>query len=346
MSGLNIAVLGAGAWGTALAIHAARQNNPTVMWSRTAEQAAALQKERENRRYLAGRDFPDGLVVSSDCADLGGSDCLILAVPAQHLRGVLTQVLPQLKKSLPLILCAKGVEIRSGLLMTEMIRDVAPAHPLCVLSGPSFAGDVAKGLPTAVTLAAEDSVWAAQFIESFASKALRIYDTDDIIGAEIGGAVKNVIAIACGVVEGRGLGDSARAALIARGLSEMMRLGLACGGRAETLVGLSGLGDLTLTCTAHQSRNYAVGFAVGQGESLDAYLASRHSVAEGVPSAQAIITLAHKRGVDLPICQAVFDLLHQAAPLDAVMTDLLNRPQRAEPLFPSSQDSKQEGFFA
>ena len=346
MSGLSVAVLGAGAWGTALAIHAARQNNPTVMWCRTAEQAAALQKERENRRYLAGRYFPDGLVVSSDFADLEGSDCLILAVPAQHLRGVLTRALPQLKKSLPLILCAKGVEIRSGLLMTEVIRDIAPAHPLCVLSGPSFAGDVAKGLPTAVTLAAENSAWATQFIESFASKALRIYDTDDIIGAEIGGAVKNVIAIACGVVEGRGLGDSARAALIARGLSEMMRLGLACGGRVETLVGLSGLGDLTLTCTAHQSRNYALGFAVGQGESLDAYLASRHSIAEGVPSAKAIITLAHKRGVDMPICQAVFDLLHQAAPLDEVMTDLLNRPQRPEPLFPPSQHSKQEGFFA
>ncbi len=345
MSRLNIAVLGAGAWGTALAIHAARQQNSTVLWCRKSEQAAALQKDRENRRYLAGRYFPDGLVASSDVAVLGGSDCLILAVPAQYLRGVLTQALPQAKKSLPLILCAKGVEIRSGSLMTEVIRDIAPTHPLCVLSGPSFAGDVAKGLPAAVTLATGDSVWAAQFIDAFASKTFRIYDTDDIIGAEIGGAVKNVIAIACGIVEGRGLGESARAALIARGLSEMIRLGLACGGRAETLVGLSGLGDLTLTCTAHQSRNYALGFAVGQGESLTAYLASRHNVAEGVPSAKAITTLARTRGVDMPICQAVFDLLHQAAPLDDVMTDLLNRPQRAEPLFSHSQNSRQKGFF-
>ncbi|WP_343564577.1 NAD(P)H-dependent glycerol-3-phosphate dehydrogenase [Kiloniella sp. b19] len=332
----KIAVLGAGAWGTALAIQSARQGNETLLWCRKPEQAEAMARERENTRYLKGVAFPEKLKATCELSDLSGCNSLILAVPAQHLRSILLQALPLLPKAVPLVLCTKGVEISSGLLMTEMIREIAPSHPVCVLSGPTFAIEVAKGLPTAVTFAADDREWAGRFIDTFSSKSFRMYYTDDIQGSEIGGAVKNVIAIACGIVEGRQLGDNARAALISRGLSEMIRLGLACGGRAETLMGLSGLGDLTLTCTARQSRNYALGFALGQGQSLQEHLNSRNTVAEGVSSAESVTALAQKLQLDMPICQAVHKVLHRNEPLDTVISELLNRPQRAEPFLAST----------
>jgi len=230
----------------------------------------------------------------------------------------------------PVVICAKGIEIKTGALLTEVVAEVLPQAPRAVLSGPTFAAEVARGLPTAVTLACADAALGARLVAALGSRALRPYLADDPVGAEIGGAVKNVLAIACGIVIGRGLGENARAAIVTRGLAEMMRLAEAKGGRAATLMGLSGLGDLTLTCTSAQSRNFSLGLALGGGQSLAAVQAGRRSVAEGVSSAPATVALAARLGIEMPIAAAVDAILHRAAAIDAVIEGLLSRPFRSE----------------
>ena len=326
----RIAVVGAGAWGTALAIAARRAGREVLLWARDAALAREIESGRENRPYLPGVSLPQGIVATSDVARLETAQAALLVSPAQCMRGVVGQVIGRIGEGCPLVICAKGIEEASLSLMSEVLSEVAPGRPQAVLSGPSFALEVAQEKPTAVTLAAEDATLAATLAAALGSSRFRPYRGADPIGAQIGGAVKNVIAIACGVVAGRSLGENARAALIARGLAEIVRLGLAKGGQADTLMGLSGLGDLTLTCTAMQSRNYSLGFALGEGRSLEEVLAGRRSVAEGVHSAAAVVRLAETLAVEMPICRAVHGILSQGHAIDSAVEGLLSRPLKDE----------------
>jgi len=325
----RIAVLGAGAWGTALAIVARRAGRDVTLWARRPEQAAEIARAGENRRYLPGAALDPAIAVTADAARLAAAEALLLVVPAQHLRATLAALAPQLP-AVPLVLCAKGVEQASGRLLDAVLAEVLPGRPLAVLSGPTFAAEVAAGLPTAVTLAAGDETLGEDLALALGSAAFRPYWSDDVTGALIGGAVKNVIAIACGIVAGRGLGDNARAALITRGLAEVSRLGEALGARRETLMGLSGLGDLVLTCTSGQSRNYALGRALGEGRSLAEATAASRGVAEGVATAAAVLALARPAGVELPIAAAVAAVLHRGASIERMIEGLQARPFKSE----------------
>lgn len=327
----RIGVVGSGAWGTALALAAVRAGRDTLLWAREPAVVAAMTDHRENRDYLPGVPLPADLRITGDLEELGGCDAVLLVSPAQHARTVAARLAPILRPGVPVVVCAKGIELDSFALMSEAVASSLPAGtPVAILSGPTFAVEVARGLPTAVTLACADPDLGAGLVEALGSRTFRPYRSDDVVGSQIGGAVKNVLAIACGVVEGRRLGDNARAALITRGLAEITRLALALGGRAETLMGLSGLGDLTLTCSSLQSRNMSLGAALGEGKALADILASRRSVAEGVYTAAAVVGLAAKRGVDLPICAAVDAILNRGAGLDATIDGLLSRPFRGE----------------
>ena len=298
----SIGVIGGGAWGTALALAALRAGRQTLLWAREPAVVEAINTAHENRDYLPGVTLPAALRATGDWAEVARCDAVLLVSPAQHLRSACGQLAPHLRAGVPVVICAKGIELDSHALMSEAAAAaLPPSTPLAVLSGPTFAAEVARGLPTAVTLACADASIGAALVEALGSRTFRPYLSDDVIGSQIGGAVKNVLAIACGVVEGRKLGDNARAALITRGLAEITRLALALGGRAETLMGLSGLGDLTLTCSSLQSRNMSLGAALGAGRSLSDILAERRSVAEGVYTAAAVVGLAKAKGVDMPI---------------------------------------------
>lgn len=326
----TLSVIGGGAWGTALADLAARNCVETQLWAREEEVAKSIRQRAENALFLPGVTLQKSLRATSDLTAAAKADAYLFVVPAQHARGVLTELRRVAAPDAPVALCAKGVELSTGRLMTEVLAEVWPgAHP-AVLSGPSFARDVAIGLPTAVTLAAADPALAARWQATIGSPHFRLYLSDDLIGAELGGAVKNVLAIAAGAVAGRGLGESAKAALIARGFAEFQRLGLALGARRETMAGLSGLGDLILTATSPQSRNMSLGLALGRGESISAVLGARNSVSEGVATASAVVALGRKLKVDLPICEAVSDLVAGARGLDEIIADLLARPVRGE----------------
>ncbi|PWC54740.1 NAD(P)H-dependent glycerol-3-phosphate dehydrogenase [Azospirillum sp. TSO22-1] len=327
----RIGVVGGGAWGTALALAALRAGRDTLLWAREPAVVEAIRRDRENRDYLPGVPLPAGLAVTSDLADLAGCDALLLVTPAQHLRPACAALAPHLKPGAPTVICAKGIEIDTQALMHEAVEAALPAGtPLAILSGPTFAAEVARGLPTAVTLACRDAAIGTALVEALGSRTFRPYLTDDVVGAQIGGAVKNVLAIACGVVEGRKFGDNARAALITRGLAEITRLALRLGARPETLMGLSGLGDLTLTCSSLQSRNMSLGAALGQGRTLDEVLGERRSVAEGVWTARAVVALAARLGVEMPICAAVDAILNRGASVDETIQGLLARPFREE----------------
>ncbi|WP_455170853.1 NAD(P)H-dependent glycerol-3-phosphate dehydrogenase [Azospirillum largimobile] len=327
----RIGVVGGGAWGTALALAALRAGRETLLWAREPAVVEAMSIRRENRDYLPGVPLPDALRVTGDLADLGDCDAVLLVSPAQHARSVTARMAPLLKPGAPVVVCAKGIELDSHALMSEAVAASLPGgNPVAILSGPTFAAEVARGLPTAVTLACADEALGTALVGALGSRTFRPYRSDDVIGSQVGGAVKNVLAIACGVVEGRRLGDNARAALITRGLAEITRLALALGGRAETLMGLSGLGDLTLTCSSLQSRNMSLGAALGEGKSLAEILAVRRSVAEGVYTAAAVVGLAAKLGVDMPICTAVDAILNRGAGLDETIDGLLSRPFRGE----------------
>ncbi|WP_237480567.1 NAD(P)H-dependent glycerol-3-phosphate dehydrogenase [Lichenibacterium dinghuense] len=323
----RIAVLGAGAWGTALATVAARPGRRVTLWSRDPAEAAAMADARENSRSLPGVRLDDAIVPTASHDDLAAADLVLLVVPAQHLRATL-DALPPFGPGVPVVLCAKGIEAGTGLLMSEVLAARRPGHPAAALSGPSFAADVGRGRPTAVTVAAEDGGLARRVAEALAKPAFRPYHADDLRGVEIGGAAKNVLAIACGVAAGMDLGASASAALIARGFAELGRFGRASGARAETLMGLSGLGDLVLTCASVQSRNFAFGRALGLGEALEAAGAGR--LAEGVATAPVLVRLARERGVDMPVAEAVAALVAGRTTPAAALDALLSRPSRAE----------------
>lgn len=326
----KIAVLGAGAWGTALAVAARRAGREVLLWARRPELAAEIGKSRENPRYLPGLRLDPAIRVTGDLADALVADALLLVMPAQHLRELCEMLKGRLRPEQPLVICAKGIEQGSLELLSEVLAEVLPGQPQAVLSGPNFAAEVAAGLPAATTLAARDEGLARDLVAALGSRAFRPYASGDPVGAQVGGAVKNVIAIACGIVAGRKLGDNARAALITRGLAEVVRLGTALGAEPETLMGLSGLGDLTLTCGALQSRNYSLGVALGEGRSLGEILGARHSVTEGVFSAAAVTALAKRHGVEMPISEAVDAVVNRNADLDQIIAGLLSRPFTTE----------------
>jgi len=327
----RLAIIGGGAWGSALALVACRAGARAVLWARDPAIVAAINERHENPVFLPGIALDPAIAATTDlAAAIDGAEAALLVVPAQFLRGVLTRLAPLLPPGMPLLLCAKGIETHSLLTMSELAGEIVPAAPVATLSGPSFAAEVARGLPTAIAIACRDAALARALMTALGSARFRPYLSQDPNGAEIGGAVKNVLAIACGIIAGRGLGENARAALITRGLAEMVRLGLAKGAEAATFRGLSGLGDLVLTCTAAQSRNHALGFALGRGESLAAALAGRRSVVEGVATAAAVSELASRLGIEMPISAAVEAALHRGLAIDGLIESLLARPYRAE----------------
>ncbi len=318
----RIAVIGAGAWGHALALQAARAGNTVTLWARDPNRAGMIAASRENPR-LPGVRLPEPILVSSTFPE--AADLVLLAVPTQHLRDVLGRMPPGLA---PLVVCAKGLEQASLRLPLEIVEEVRPRTPAAILTGPNFAHEIAAGLPAATVIAATDAGLRASVAEMLNTPSFRLYGNDDPIGAQVGGAAKNVVAIAAGAVIGAGLGENARAALITRGLAELSRLAVALGGRAETVMGLSGLGDLLLTSAGAASRNYSLGLALGRGERLDEVLASRSAVTEGVATAPAIV--ARAQGIDMPICSSVASLLAGRATLAEAVAALLARPRRDE----------------
>jgi glycerol-3-phosphate dehydrogenase (NAD(P)+) len=323
---VRIGVIGGGAWGTALAQVAAADGQPVTLWAREPEVVESINARHVNELFLNNVPLSETIVATDDLDALRVVDALLVVAPAQHVRAVLDG---QDFGTKPLVLCAKGIEAGSKLLVGEVARAVQPAAPIAVLSGPTFAHEVAAGLPTAVTLACEDVDLGTALAERLASPTFRTYASDDVIGAEIGGAVKNVLAIGCGVVEGAGLGQNARAALIARGFAEMTRFGLARGARAETMAGLSGLGDLVLTCSSTSSRNFSLGVGLGEGRSARELLSDRRTVAEGAFTAPVLREAAAEAGVDMPVTEAVCALL-EGAPVSDVIGALLSRPLRDE----------------
>lgn len=323
-------VIGGGAWGTALAQVCARAGLTVTLQAREAEVVEGINRSHENSLFLPGVRLDEAVRASTDMAALASCDLVLAVAPAQHLRSALTAFAPHARPGLPVLLCAKGVEQGSLKLMTEVMAETLPQAAPAVLSGPSFAGEVARGLPTAVTLACPDAALARELAEAIAGPAFRPYLADDMVGAEAGGAIKNVLAIACGIVEGKGLGRSAHAALITRGFAEMTRMAVALGAEAETVAGLCGLGDLVLTCSSPQSRNMSVGLALGAGKTLGETLAGKLTVAEGVASAPAVRDLAARHGVEMPICEAVAAILSGEQTVDAAIMGLLSRPIRAE----------------
>lgn len=323
-------VIGAGAWGTALAQVVARAGLDVRLQAREPEVIESIRDRRVNEAFLPGITLDDRISVTADLADLGSCDVILAVPPAQHMRSTLTAFAAHHRPGVPVILCSKGIERGSLKLMTDVLAETLPQAPAAVLSGPSFAGEVARGLPSAVTLACVDAALGEELMWTLSAPGFRPYLATDLIGAEVGGAIKNVLAIACGMAEGRGLGRSAHAALITRGFAEMTRMGVALGGQAETVAGLCGLGDLVLTCSSPQSRNMSLGLALGQGQTVEQALAGKRSVAEGYESAPAVRELAAKMGVEMPISLAVAALLNGETTVEAVIDDLLSRPLKVE----------------
>jgi len=326
----RVGVLGGGAWGTALAQVCARAGLAPTLWAREADAVEAINQTHENRLFLPGVALAPAVRATTALADLAGADLILAVAPAQHLRSMLQQFAQHSQSGQPFVLCAKGIEQGSLKLMTEVLSETLPQVAPAVLSGPSFAAEVARGLPTAITLACPDEGLARRIAEAIATPAFRPYIAADMVGAETGGSVKNVLAIACGIVEGRGLGRSAHAALVTRGFAELTRIAVALGGRAETVAGLCGLGDLVLTCSSAQSRNMSVGLALGGGQTLAEALSGKLSVAEGVETAPALRQLVARLGVEAPICEAVASILAGESDVDEAIAGLLARPLKSE----------------
>lgn len=328
MSIARIGIIGGGAWGTTLALLAARRGLRTSIWVREADVAAAINQQGRNP-FLPSIPI-EGVTASTDYGIAAGCDALLFATPAQHLRNVCRGMHVHVQAATPAVVCAKGIEENTGALLSEVVGAELPGAIVAILSGPTFAPEVARGLPAAVTLACGDADVGQELIDALGSPTFRPYLSADVIGAQVGGSVKNVLAIACGIVAGRRLGDNARAALVTRGLAEIQRLGRVLGAQPATLTGLSGLGDLVLTCTSEQSRNFSLGVALGRGQSATDVLASRTSVAEGVATAGAVVTLAARLGIEMPIAAAVDAIVNRGAAIDEIVTSLLARPFRAE----------------
>jgi glycerol-3-phosphate dehydrogenase (NAD(P)+) len=325
----SIGVVGAGAWGTALALVAAGSTPNILLWAREKEIVESLARKRENAMFLPGVVLPDGIQATGDIARVRDVEAVLLAAPAQHVRAVLGALRGVLQPGAPVVLCAKGIETGSGLLLSEVLGELMPSAEPAILSGPSFARDVARRLPTAVTIAAKESV-AARLQSSLAQPWFRPYVSDDVVGVALGGAAKNVYAIACGMVEGAGFGESARAATISRGFAELMRLGAILGAHPETLMGLSGLGDLVLTATSMSSRNFSLGVALGKGASLADVSGTGHPLAEGAATAPALVGRARRHGVELPIAEGVAAVLAGRLGVQEAAERLLSRPLKAE----------------
>jgi len=326
---LSIGVVGAGAWGTALACAAAQAGRTVTLWARESEVVEQIQTSAENRTFLPGVSLPKTLSATGDIATAAKADALLIVVPAQHLRESLKSIKPHVARATPLALCAKGIERASGKLLTEVLSEEIPDCEPAILSGPSFAKDVARGMPTAVTIAARMEI-ASKLQASLGHATFRPYASDDVTGVALGGAAKNVYAIACGIVDGMGLGESARAALLARSFAELTRLGLALGAKSETLMGLSGLGDLVLTATSLSSRNFAFGHALGQGKTRAELDRPGHALAEGVETAPALVRRAKAEGIELPIAEAMAAVLDGSLPLGEAVLRLMSRPLKPE----------------
>ncbi len=326
----SVGIVGAGAWGTALAIPAKRAGRDVLIWAYEPETLADLTRNHRNEVYLPGVRLDPAIGATGRLSEVADRDFLLLATPAQHTRAIAGELAPHLGRRQPLVICSKGIEQRTGKLISQVVAETAPEAKIAVLSGPSFAAEVARGLPAAVTLATAEEALGRALSHALSHPPFRCYWSDDVIGAEIGGAVKNVYAIAAGIVAGKTLGASAHAALVTRGFAEMARLGTALGARLETLAGLSGLGDLVLTCGSAQSRNMSLGLALGKGESLDDVLGQRLGVTEGVYTASALVAMAAAHGIDMPIAQAVHAVISGRATVDAAIEALLARPLRPE----------------
>ncbi|HEY9163039.1 MAG TPA: NAD(P)H-dependent glycerol-3-phosphate dehydrogenase [Magnetovibrio sp.] len=323
----SIGIIGAGAFGTAMATAARRAGRDVTVWAFEAEVAHDINTNHINATYLKDAPLDPAIRATTDLAEVCAADAVLVAVPSQHLGRVISDAAAHWRPNVPAMTCSKGVERTTCRLMAEVVKDCLGQDALvATMGGPTFAIELARNLPSAATIACPDSNVAEQLAEALASKHFRAYTTHDIVGAQLGGAVKNVLAIACGIVHGKGLGDNARAALITRGLAEMIRLGLVLGAEPRTLMGMAGLGDVTLTCNAMQSRNFSLGFELGQGRTIDDILKSRKTVAEGYFNAETVTELARRNQVDMPICLAVEAVLAVNADLDAIIHGLLSRP--------------------
>lgn len=324
----HIGLIGAGAWGTALAMVAAEAGRKVALWARETDVIESVRQHRENARFLPGVPLPEGIVATSDLDEATAAEAILLAAPAQHVRAMLGQMGDQPLREKPIVLCAKGIERETGKLLTEVLEEAGVRLP-GILSGPSFARDVARGLPTAVTIAAPGEI-ARRMQSSLAHATFRPYASTDVTGVALGGAAKNVYAIGCGIVDGLGLGESARAALVARSFAELLRLARAMNAKDETLMGLSGLGDLVLTATSTSSRNFSFGLALGRGEPLGALRAPGRPLAEGVETAPALVSRARHHDVELPVAETISEILAGTiTPQDAVPR-LMQRPHRSE----------------
>ncbi|NOZ42794.1 MAG: NAD(P)-dependent glycerol-3-phosphate dehydrogenase [Alphaproteobacteria bacterium] len=326
----KIMVVGGGAWGTALAAMVTTAGHDCRLWAREDAVVSAINDTHENKDFLPGITLPNALKATGDIAEAAWADTILLVVPAQFVRAVSQELKPRLEESIPIILCAKGIEQSSGKLMSGIINEVMPKSPLVVLSGPTFAREVALGLPSAVTIASKYQQIARNVADTLGQPAFRPYLSRDVVGAEIGGAVKNVLAVACGIVAGLRLGENARAALMTRGLAEMVRFGEIFGAKRETMMGLCGLGDLILTCSSPQSRNMSLGMALGQGMSVNAIMSDRKTVAEGYHTASILAEIAARENIEMPISGAVNQILHHDGNVKAMVQDLMKRPYVSE----------------
>lgn len=326
----KIGVIGAGAWGTALAQVYAVAGNDVTLAAREQDIVDHINSNHENQKYLPGVTLANNLRATTDMTAVAASDIVLVVTPAQYVRATLTAIAPHIQGKKPLVICAKGIEMNTGKMMSEVAAEEMPDAELAILTGPNFAGEIARGLPSASTVAAHNQESADKICALLNSRNLRPYASNDIIGAEIGGAVKNVIAIASGMVHGMGLGESARAALVTRGLAEIARLAERLGGKRETLMGMCGMGDMMLTCSSMQSRNFSLGALMGQGQSLESILAARNGVTEGVHTARAVMVMAKAHDVDMPISNMVDQCLNNGLSLREGVRQIMERPLKAE----------------
>lgn len=334
----NIAVVGGGAWGTALAITASRAGLPVILWAREPEVVQSICDTHQNHLFLPGYALPKEVRAEGDLAvAVADADAVLLVVPSQFLRGTCQRLAGLLKPGAAVVICCKGIERKSGLLLASVVEEALPGHPIAVLSGPTFADEVAAGQPTAVTIASADVAFAqgaslaAQLTEALGTRVFRPYVSDDVIGVEVGGAVKNVLAVASGISTGLGFGSNARAAIITRGLDELKTLSEAMGGRRDTVTGLAGIGDLTLTCSSEQSRNMRFGKGLAQGKAHAEIFDGRPVVVEGAENAVSVTDLARRLHIEMPICEAVRSIIVDGRAIPNVMEELLSRPFRGEP---------------
>ncbi len=323
----TIGVIGGGAWGTALANVQAEGGKDTAIWVMEPEVKDSINTAHENTMYMPGSPLNANLRATNDLAEIAKQDILLLVTPAQFMRKTLTDLKPHLHTDQPIIICSKGIELETGQILSVVAEEtIGTDHPIAILSGPNFAAEIVRGMPAACTIAAKTEDIAIELQQAIGLKYFRPYTSTDLIGAQLGGAIKNVIAIASGIITGRNMGDSARAALLTRGLAETGRLIVALGGERETLLGMCGVGDLMLTATSIKSRNFSLGIALGEGKTLEEILGSRNSVTEGVKTAEATLKLAKKNAVDMPITEAIHKCLNQGVSIDDAIEEMLNRP--------------------